>query len=153
MLARDLAGDGPAATGGARARIVVRALSLGYGMVAGIDGARLEDVLDRLAAPDIGTDEAERSRLGIVLVLEATEAGPRITAAHYIRPIARDTHGHVQRHPPAVLATWSAAEDRWDHFAWGLVPDLAGRAGLRPVEFERAQARASAALRTLGPPG
>ena len=147
IVARDLAGTGPDATAGPRARLVVRALSLGYGLIAGIDAADLEGVFDRLTATPVGTDEDERSRLGIVLAAADVGVGPRVLAAHWVRPVSRDTHGHVQRLPPAVLATWSMAADTYDHFAWGVLPELAIRVGMRPIELEREQARRATTLR------
>ena len=39
----------------------------------------------------------------------AATAGAAVVAAHYVRPIARDVHGHVQRLGPAVLSTWDPA--------------------------------------------
>ena len=45
---------------GARARIVVRALALGYGLLATMTGGGLDDVLDALGDPAIGTDGDER---------------------------------------------------------------------------------------------
>ena len=147
LIARDLAGTGPDAIGGARARLVVRALSLGYGLIAGIGASDLEGVIGRLAAPPVATDEDERSRLGVVLALGEVGRGPRVLAAHYVRPVSRDQHGHVQRLPPAVLATWNMGTDGFDHFAWGVLPELAMRVGLRPVELEREQARRAGALR------
>ena len=89
-----------------------------------------------------------RSRLGLVLAVADVARGPRVVAAHYLRPVARDQHGHVQRLPPAVLATWAMATDAWDHFAWGVVPELAARLGVRPVDLERDQARRAAAIAT-----
>ena len=144
LVARGLAG--PVGIAGTRARIVVRALSLGYGLLATMDGNGLDDVLNALHDPVVGTDPDERSRLGVVLALADDTGTPRVVAAHYVRPVALDTHGHVQRQPPAVLATWNPGADRWDHFAWGVVPDLAGRLGVRPIELEREQARRAAAL-------
>jgi hypothetical protein len=73
-----------------------------------------------------------------------------VAAAHYLRPLAVDPGGHVQREPPAVLATWSGAAGRWDHFAWGLIPELAGRLAVRPIDFEREQARRAADLAAAG---
>ena len=146
ILARDLAGDGPDATDGDRARVVVRALALGYGLVAGIDGPDLEGVFARLRVPPVGSDEDETSRLGLVLAVGDVARGPRVLAAHNVRPLARDQHGHVQRLPPAVLATWTMTTDAWDHFAWGISPELAARVGSTPVELEREQAGRAAAL-------
>jgi hypothetical protein len=148
LLAYDLADAAAGGPDGGPALIAVRALSLGYGMLATMPGDGLDDVLDRLRGPGIGTDEDERSRLGVVLVMDPPAAahGPRIAAAHYLRPVALDTHGHVQRLAPAVLATWNLARDRWDHFAWGALDDLGGRTDRAPRDLEREQARRAAAL-------
>jgi hypothetical protein len=144
LVARGLgAADG---IGGARARIVVRALVLGYGLLATMDGDGLDDALDRLATRDIGTDEDERSRLGTVLVLGDAGDRQRVVAAHYVRPVALDPHGHVQRLPPAVLATWNATRAGWDHFAWGLLAELGDRTGRAPGDLEREQARRASVI-------
>lgn len=144
LLVRGLAD--PDGVGGARARIVVRALTLGYGLLATMTGAGLDDALNALHDPAVGTDPDERSRLGVVLAVEGGAASPRVTAAHYVRPVALDTHGHVQRLAPAVLATWNPGSDGWDHFAWGVLPDLAGRLGTRPIDLEREQVRRAGVL-------
>jgi hypothetical protein len=39
------------------------------------------------------------------------------------------------------------AADTFDHFAWGVLPELAIRVGARPIELEREQARRAATLR------
>jgi hypothetical protein len=144
LVARGLAESGGIA--GARARIVVRALALGYGLLATMTGDGLDDAFNGLHDPLVGTDPDERSRLGVVLAVADDGGTPRVTAAHYVRPVALDTHGHVQRQPPAVLATWNPGADRWDHFEWGVVPDLAGRLGVSPIELEREQVRRSGIL-------
>jgi len=90
------------------------------------------------------------SWLGLVLVLgpsasSATDhLGPpaadplgRVLVAHWMRPVARDAHGHVQRLGPAVLAAWDEREGRWEHFAWGVMPELAMRIGQRPGDLDR----------------
>ncbi len=77
----------------------------------------------------------------------------RVVAAHYVRPVVRDAHGHVQRLPPAVLAAWESRTDRLEHFAWGIVGELAGRTGLRAAEFEREQARRASYLAGLASAG
>jgi hypothetical protein len=61
-------------------------------------------------------------------------------AAHYLRPVERDGHGHLQRRPPAVLATWDAKHADFEHFAWGVTPELASRVGRTQADFERRQA-------------
>ena len=152
IVARDLAGSGPRATGGERARLAIRALAVGYGLVATIDEPDLAGVLERLDRAPVNTDDDERSRLGVVLAMGEVGRGPRVLAAHYVRPVARDQHGHVQRMPPAVLATWNMAGDSFDHFAWGVLPELADRIGRRPVELEREQARLAGSLRGSGTP-
>ncbi len=76
--------DRPGGTWGERARIAIRALSLGYGMLATVRGDRLEDVFERLgAAPGRGV----RGRA------VASRAGPR--------PRRRRGPGHGGPLPPA----------------------------------------------------
>jgi hypothetical protein len=141
VLVADLDDDAPTRTWGEHARLMIRALALGYGASATARGTRLEDVLGRLAAAPVWAIDDELTRLGIVLILGTDARGARrVLAAHYLRPVARDVHGHVQRLPPAVLATWNGGTDRFDHFSWGVLAELAGRTGHRPVEFEREQA-------------
>ena len=67
--------DRPGGTWGERARIAIRALSLGYGMLATVRGDRLEDVFDASARPRSTASEDELSRLGLVLVL-GDDGGP-----------------------------------------------------------------------------
>jgi hypothetical protein len=45
-------------------------------------------------------------------------------------------HGHLQRLGPAVLATWDPATDRFEHFGWGVTPELATRIGAHAGDFE-----------------
>jgi hypothetical protein len=82
-----------------------------------------------------------------LLVLDPGRAAPRVVAAHYVRPVAIDPGGHVHRLPPAVLGTWNEASRTWDDFAWGVIPELAGRLGIRSTDLEREQARRAALLR------
>ncbi len=60
----------------------------------------------------------------------------RVVAAHFVRPVARDVHGHLQRLGPAVLATWDPEMDEMEQFGWGVTPELARRVGLRAGDFE-----------------
>ncbi len=91
-----------------------------------------------LGQPPIALTDDEASRLGVVLILRRrpSDDARRIAAAHYVRPISRDEHGHVQRLGPAVLATWDVASDRFEHFGWGITPELARRVGRRAGDFE-----------------
>jgi hypothetical protein len=147
LLAHELSDHLPIYTWGEVARVAVRALSLGYGLGATIHADSLEEVLDELASPEVGLTGDELSRLGVVLVLRAFRdraSGAvlrRVAAAHYVRPVARDAAGHVQRLGPAVLATWDPATDRFEDFAWGIVPELAERVGRRAGDFEAERAR------------
>ncbi len=114
-------------------------------------GASLEEVRSGLGAePPAGLSDDELSFLGCVLVLEAdgpsdvTAADPammpkpaiRVKAAHYVRPLHRDEHGHAQLLGPAVLATWDPQRQAFEHFAWGVLPEIASRLGQRTGDLE-----------------
>ncbi len=137
LLIPELSDHLPSYTWGAEARIAIRAASIGYGLAATIHADALDEVFDALHRPPVAADDDEISRLGIVLILRRVGDGRRkVAAAHYIRPTARDEHGHVQRLGPAVLATWDADRDRFEHFGWGVTPELALRVGRKPGDFE-----------------
>jgi energy-coupling factor transporter ATP-binding protein EcfA2 len=137
LLANELSDHLPAYTWGPAARILVRAASIGYDVAATIHADSLDDVLATLRPAPVRLTDDELSHLGVVLVLRPFEGGRRrVVAAHYLRPVARDVHGHVQRLGPAVLATWDAEEDAFEHFGWGVTPELARRIGLRAGDFE-----------------
>lgn len=154
LLAGELGAGLPADTTGDRARLVVRALGRGFALGATIEGIRLEDVLASLRARPIGLTDDELSRLGVVVILGPADsaASTRVAAAHYVRPLARDVHGHPQRLPPAVLATWDDRAHRFEHFAWGIAAELAGRVGHRTGDFERERDRRAKALAGLATP-
>jgi hypothetical protein len=76
-----------------------------------------------------------------------------VVAAHYARPVLRDEHGHIQRMPPAVLASRSAPEAELDHFEWGVMPELAIRLGRKAGDLEREQAERAAILAGLADAG
>lgn len=105
-----------------------------------VEAMSLEDLRNRLLQPPLRLSEQELTFLGCVLVLGAPEgrsAGRlRVTAAHYVRPLARDAHGHAQLLPPAILATWDARLGRYEHFAWGVLPEIADRLGRRAGDLE-----------------
>jgi hypothetical protein len=140
IVAADLMPDDQGATWAGVIRIAVRAVSVGYGLAATIRAASLEDVLAQLGAAPVRLTEDELSRLGLVLVVHEQPDGPerlpRVVAAHYLRPVARDMHGHVQKLGPAVLATWDERAGRFEHFAWGVTPELAIRTGRHAGDFE-----------------
>jgi hypothetical protein len=145
----------PFYTWGEPARIAVRALSRGYGLGGTIHAESLEEVFAELGGPRVGLTDDELSHLGIVLILRAfrgragEEPFRRIVAAHYVRPVARDSGGHVQRLGPAVLATWDGEADRFEDFSWGVASELAERVGRTPAEFEVERDRRSAYLTQL----
>ncbi len=77
----------------------------------------------------------------------------RAGACHYVRPLELDAAGHLQRRPPAVLATWDPHHDQLEHFEWGVTAELAMRVGLARDEFEKehvARTRIMAALVAAG---
>jgi hypothetical protein len=146
MLAGELDDQAPGGIGGDRARTAIRALSLGYGLGTTVRGGSLEDVFERLGAPEVGLTGDELSHLGVVLVMRKVvgEGAPdrhRVVAAHYVRPLVRDAGGHLQRMGPAVLATWDERRDAFEHFGWGILPELASRVARRPGDLEADQAR------------
>ncbi len=137
ILVAELSDHTPAYTWGDAARVVARAAAIGYGLAGTIHGDSLDDVFAELRSKPLDLTDDELSRLGVVLVLRQDSKGTRrIVAAHYIRPIVRDNHGHVQRLGPAVLATWDPGGQTFEHFGWGVIPELAMRVGLRPGDFE-----------------
>ena len=140
ILAETSTPDAAGATWAGVVRIAVRAVSLGYGLAGTIAAPSLEAVLARLRAAPTRLTEDELSRLGLVVIVEAQpdapERLPRVVAAHYLRPVARDMHGHVQKLGPAVLATWDGARGRFEHFGWGVTPELAMRTGRHAGDFE-----------------
>ncbi len=142
LTAPDLGGTGSGALRRAAARAAIAAVSdrPGLALVATTGGADLETVADRLRGLTVAAPEDEIVRLGAVLVVgQAGGAGSaRVVAAHYLRPPAIGPGGRVERRGPAVLATWDPAVGAWDHFAWGIVPEVAERAGVRPADLEAA---------------
>jgi hypothetical protein len=106
-----------------------------------VPGTSLEDVHLRLAAPPLPMSDEEMTFLGCILVLGPATGTPspgplRVVAAHYARPLARDAHGHRQLLPPAVLATWDAPTGRYEHFSWGVLPEIAARLGRKAGDLE-----------------
>ena len=137
LLIHELSDHLPSYTWGAEARIALRAVAIGYGLAATIHADSLEEVFDQLRRPPVSLGDDELSRLGLVVVLRPVGDGlRRVVAAHYVRPTSRDEHGHVQRLGPAVLTTWDADHDHFEHFGWGITPELAMRVERRPGDFE-----------------
>lgn len=120
------------------------ASSLVRGRRAGgvLEAASLAEVRERLSTGPLSLTPDQLTFLGCVLVIgEQTGTGARrgrlrVTAAHYVRPLARDAHGHAQRLDPAVLATWDDRLGRYEHFAWGVLPEIAARLGRRAGDLE-----------------
>ena len=88
-------------------------------------GGSIEDVL-RQPVPI-------RPASGVVVVLDDED---RVAAVHLHRPPLRDAGGHVRPQGPAVLATWEPGLGSWEHFAWGVTPELAAAAGRKAGDFE-----------------
>jgi hypothetical protein len=148
LLAAELGDRPPLGVWGDRARVVIRALALGYGLGTTIEGGGLDDVFAVLRGPGVAAGADELAGLGLVAVMapRAADAAPRVAVAHYVRPLVRDPGGHVQRLPPAVLAARDARTGTWSHFAWGLSDELGARVGRRPLDLEREQARRAAVI-------
>jgi hypothetical protein len=107
-----------------------------------LEAGSLAEVRERLGAGPLPLTPDQLTFLGCVLVLgDSAGAGARrgrlrVAAAHYVRPLARDAHGHAQRLDPAVLATWDDRLGRYEHFAWGVLPEIAARLGRRAGDLE-----------------
>jgi hypothetical protein len=105
-----------------------------------IEARTLTEVRDRLGGGPLPLSPDQLTFLGCVLILGEASDGRRgrlrVTAAHYVRPLARDVHGHAQRLHPAVLATWDERLGRYEHFAWGVLPEIAARLGRRVGDLE-----------------
>jgi hypothetical protein len=105
-----------------------------------LEAGSLEDVRGRLGSGPLPLTPDQLTFLGCVLVLgESVGERPgrlRVVAAHYVRPLARDAHGHAQVLDPAVLATWDDRLERYEHFAWGVLPEIAARLGRRGGDLE-----------------
>ncbi len=158
LVAAEISEHLPVYTWGHAARTLIRAASFGYGVAATLHADRLEDVHELLRARPVGLTDDELSYLGLILIVRAGR-GPdghvrrRVVSAHYARPVGRDEHGHVQRLPPAILAARDEAADRLDHFAWGVLPELAIRLGRKAGDLERDQADRAALLTGLAASG
>jgi hypothetical protein len=100
----------------------------------------LDELRRGLAGPPVRLSSQELTFLGCVLVLGPADDQPtgrlRVVAAHYLRPLARDAHGHAQELPPAVLATWDPRLQRYEHFAWGVIPEIALRLERKAGDLE-----------------
>jgi hypothetical protein len=137
IVADELSDHLPAYTWGAAARVAIRATSIGYGLAAAIHADALDEVFAILRGAPNGLTDDELSHLGVVLVIRRIDRDRRrVVAAHFVRPVARDAHGHLQRLGPAVLATWDPHRDAFEHFGWGVTPELAVRVGRRPGDYE-----------------
>ncbi len=154
LVAAELSEHLPVYTWGEAARTLVRAATIGYGIGATIHADRLEEVHDDLQALPVGLTDDELSYLGLVMIMRAWREPDgavrrRVVAAHYERPVGRDEHGHVQRLPPAVVAARDADSDALEHFAWGVMPELAIRVGRKAGDLELDQAERAQLLQAL----
>jgi hypothetical protein len=171
LVAGEIGASPPADIWGLRARVLVRSLRRGYGLGAVVRADSLRQALVCLAAPPASVAVDELRRLGVVLVVreldsssEATAGGPkvaglperlaslaqwRVAGAHFLRPLERDASGHLQRRPPAVLATWHPRRGAFEHEAAELSSELALRAGMTAEAFESEQAARSRRIAAL----
>ena len=105
-----------------------------------LEAGSLADVRAALGGGPLGLSAEQLTFLGCVLIVGDASGGRRgrlrVTAAHYVRPLARDAHGHSQLLDPAVLATWDERLGRYEHFAWGVLPEIAARLRRRGGDLE-----------------
>jgi hypothetical protein len=120
----------------------VRELAPDPALVTDGPGATIEEVL-RQPVP-------LRPATGAIVVLDS--AG-RVTSAHLLRPPLRDGAGHVRPQGPAVLAARIESEDLLEHFAWGVLPELAGETGEKAGDLEAELDERATFLRALADAG
>lgn len=135
---------------GAKLLRMVRTLRAGDALLATMEASSLKEVVARLSGPEVGLTEDELRVLGLVIVLDATG---RVSAAHLLRPIERDAAGHLQQRPPAVLAARDPATGELEHFAWGVMPELADRIDREQGDLERRQTARGRLLATMAADG
>ena len=92
-----------------------------------VDADTLEAVLARMPLLSLEAADETGARVALVVVLGRDErsAAWRVLAAHLLRPPLRDGHGHLQRQGPAVLSTWDPNLQRFEHFWWAVLAELA----------------------------
>jgi hypothetical protein len=92
-----------------------------------VDAGTLEAVLARMPMLSLEAADESGARVALVVVLGADErvGAWRVLAAHLLRPPLRDGHGHLQRQGPAVLSTWDPSLQRFEHFWWAILAELA----------------------------
>lgn len=127
---------------GAGIAAALRELAAAPDLVTDGPGASIEEVL-RQPVP-------LRPPTGAIVV---ARADGRVAAAHLIRPPVRDGAGHVRPQAPAVLAARLEAEDRLEHFAWGVMPELAAEAGEKAGDLEAELGERATFLRALADSG
>jgi hypothetical protein len=120
----------------------------GVGLGLTLAVSDLKSMLDGASALSQLPEDGVR-RLGVVVVLADEEPGLRCTSVHYLRPSELDGQGHIQRRPPAVLAAWDPDGDRYEHYAWGITPELATRVGRAQADLEDRQRDRASFLETL----
>lgn len=129
---------------------VIRSVKSTDALAATMEASSLRDALERLSGPAVGLTEEELRVLGMVVVLDPDG---HLAAAHLLRPVERDMAGHLQRRPPAVLAARDGT-GRLEHFAWGVMPEIADRVDREQTDMERqlaGRARLLAQLASGGP--
>jgi hypothetical protein len=120
----------------------VRELAAEPALVTDGPGASIEEVL-RQPVP-------LRPPTGAIVV---TGPDGRVSAAHLLRPPVRDGAGHVRPQAPAVLAAWIESEGRLEHFAWGVLPELAAETGQKAGDLEAELDERATFLRALAESG
>jgi hypothetical protein len=120
----------------------VRELAADPGLVTDGPGTSIEEVL-RQPVPF-------RPATGAIVV---TDASGTVQAAHLLRPPLRDGAGHVRPQGPGVLAARLEAEDRLEHFAWGVMPEIAAELGERAGDLEAEASDRAAFLWALAASG
>jgi hypothetical protein len=123
-------------------RVALAELSADPAVVTDGPGTSIEEVL-RQPLP-------LRPATGAIVV---TDERGRVVAAHLLRPPLRDGAGHVRPQAPGVLAARVEADDRLEHFAWGVMPEIAAELEAQSGDLEADVADRAAFLWALATTG
>ena len=138
LLAHELSDHTPAYTWGEAARIAVRAASIGYGLAATIHADSLDEVFDALRRPPVRLADDELSHLGVVARPAPARRRSAARRGRPLRPAGRPRRRTATSSGSARRCSrpGTPRRDEFEHFGWGVTPELARRIGRHAGDFE-----------------